>query len=133
MLPNFEKNNFNLSGQVYKDRFPTKMSFFLMLASSRMSSCGFSIVPDILFHRKTKFYCSCVNKWSGRRVRRHHCDELLRGSSLAGINSRDCNTASCEFEWIATEWEHCTHSCGAYGSRYTFYQTFPFSSKKYCL
>ncbi len=57
---------------------------------------------------------SCVDKLSGRRIRKKLCGPK---SSRPSGKTRRCNTFSCNFEWASDRWEPCTHTCGSQGLR----------------
>ncbi|CAB4067357.1 ADAMTS3 [Lepeophtheirus salmonis] len=58
-----------------------------------------------------KLLMRCVDKKTGRRIRRHsQCRK-----SRPAIKRRSCNNFSCHFQWFTTPWEDCNQSCGMEG------------------
>ena len=60
----------------------------------------------------TCIFYSCVDKSSGRKIRKKLCGPK---STRPKGKKRKCNLYSCDFEWAVDRWEQCTHTCGAQG------------------
>ena len=73
------------------------------------SSLYFFIILLLLSYIKN---FSCVDKLSGRRIRKKLCGPK---SERPVGRKRKCNTFACDFHWMADQWEHCTTSCGLKG------------------
>ncbi|XP_071455344.1 A disintegrin and metalloproteinase with thrombospondin motifs 2-like [Hetaerina americana] len=53
----------------------------------------------------------CTDSKTGKSVPRRLCSLALKPQNP----TRQCNTFSCSFEWVAGPWEPCTATCGARG------------------
>ncbi|GLV41283.1 ADAM metallopeptidase with thrombospondin type 1 motif B [Carabus blaptoides fortunei] len=56
---------------------------------------------------------ACRDTIENRIVTRRHCPL----SQKPGTITQECNTYSCRFHWVPSEWEHCTATCGSSGTQ----------------
>ncbi|KAK0097204.1 hypothetical protein PV326_002939 [Microctonus aethiopoides] len=54
---------------------------------------------------------ACRNDQTGRIENKKKCLYIRKPAQQL----KQCNTFSCEFKWIAADWEECTKTCGAHG------------------